>query len=133
MTARSLFTVLVALVLGLASGAVGQTDRLWIVDNTSLPDCPEIQGGVIGFLIPEQGVLLLSDRPFPGGSEIGEVREGVLSFSVAPLGRFGLNIHQAPNGPTTVWGTLDRVIPVGNRTGCIAFGRALFSDIDDFR
>lgn len=133
MESRRIFSLLVALALGLAAGAAGQTNRLWIVDNTSFPDCPEIQGAVIGFLIPEQGMLLLSGLPFPGGSKIGELRDGVLSFSVAPLGRFELTAHQSPDETTTLWGTLDRVIPVGNRTGCIAFDRALFSDIDDFR
>ena len=133
MKARNVFLVLVALALGLASGATGQTDRIRIVDNTSFPDCPEIQGVVIGFLIPEQGVLLLSTQELPGTAKIGELRDGVLSFSQPPLGRFDLNTHQAPDTPATVWGALDRVIPVGNRTGCIAFDRALFSDIDDFR
>ena len=133
MKSRIFPLVLLALAFGLASGAYGQADRIWIVDNTSLPDCPEIQGVVIGFLIPEQGVLLLSSRPFPDATKIGEIRDGVLSFSQPPLGRFDLNTHQAPDTPTTIWGTLDRVIPVGNRTGCIAFDRALFSDIDDFR
>jgi len=125
--------ILLALVLGLAPGATGQMARIWIVDNTSLPDCPEIQGVVIGFLIPEQGVLLLSTQQVPGTAKIGELRDGVLSFSQPPVGDFDLNTHQAPDSPTTIWGTLDRVIPVGNRTGCIAFDRALFSDIDDFR
>jgi hypothetical protein len=133
MKARNVFLVLVALALGLASGATGQTDRIRIVDNTSFPDCPEIQGVVIGFLIPEQGVLLLSSLPFPGGAEVGELREGVLSFSLAPLGNFDLNTNQTSDIPLTVWGALDPVLPVGNRTGCIAFDRALFSDIDDFR
>lgn len=125
--------VLLVLVVGLASSATGQTDRIRIVDNTSFPDCPEIEGVVIGFLLPEQGVLLVSGVPFPGSVEVGELREGVLSFSVAPLGRFELKTHQADDIPSTVWGALDPVVPVGNRTGCIAFDRALFSDIDDFR
>ena len=133
MKSRSVFSLLVALAVGLATGAAGQTDRLWIVDNTSFPDCPEIQGVVIGFLIPEQGVLLLSDRPFPGAAKVGETREGLVSFSLDPLGRFELNTNQAPDTPSTVWGALDRVIPVERRTGCIAFDRANFSDIDDFR
>jgi len=133
MSSRISPLVLLALFLVLASGAAGQMDRIWIVDNTSLPDCPEIQGVVIGFLIPEQGMLLLSTQPVPGTAKIGELREGVLSFSQPPVGDFDLNTHQASNSPTTIWGTLDRVIPVGNRTGCIAFDRALFSDIDDFR
>jgi hypothetical protein len=130
----NIFTlVLLVFVFGLASGADGQMHRIWIVDNTSLPDCAEIQGVVIGFLIPEQGVLLLSTEQLPGTAKIGELRDEVLSFSQPPLGRFDLNTHQAPDTPTTIWGTLDRVIPVGNQTGCIAFDRALFSDIDDFR
>jgi hypothetical protein len=133
MKSRIFPLVLLALAFGLASGAYGQADHIWIVDNTSLPDCPEIQGVVIGFLIPEQGMLLLSTQQIPGTAKIGELRDGVLSFSQPPLGSFDLNTHQAPDTATTIWGALDRVIPVGNRTGCIAFDRALFSDIDDFR
>lgn len=125
--------VLLTLVLVVASSATGQIDRIWIVDNTSLPDCPEIQGVVIGFLVPEQGLLLLSGQPFPGGAEVGELRDGVLSFSLAPLGSFDLSTNQTSDVPSTVWGALDPVLPVGNRSGCIAFDRALFSDIDDFR
>ncbi len=133
MKARIVLSMLAALLLGLASGATGQTDRLWIIDNTSFPDCEEIQCVVIGFLIPERGMLLLSSLPFPGGTEVGELREGVLSFSLAPLGSFDLNTNQTSDVPLTIWGALDPVLPVGLRTGCIAFDRALFSDIDDFK
>ncbi|MGB3563907.1 MAG: hypothetical protein WBH85_15570 [Thermoanaerobaculia bacterium] len=133
MKSRIFTLVLLVFVFGLASGADGQMERIWIVDNASLPGCAEIQGVVIGFLIPEQGVLLLSTQQVPGTTKIGELRDEVLSFSQPPLGRFDLNTHQAPDTPTTIWGTLDQVIPVGNQTGCIAFDRALFSDIDDFR
>ena len=124
---------LLVLLVGAASMAAGQEERIWIVNNAGLPDCPEIQGVFIGFLIAEQGLLLISPQPFPGARRVGELRGTTLSFSIDPVGQFDLATTLSYEDPVAVWGTLDRVVGVGNRTGCLAFDWARFTDIDDLR
>lgn len=93
--------------------------------------CDTLRGDFIAYLVPHQGIALLANSPFPGGSPVGTVTDGRLTAIIPELGTVSLG-SESPSG-TEVWGMLDRSLEVGDRQGCFVFGGFGWSSVDDLK
>ena len=93
--------------------------------------CAKVRGTQVAFLVPSQGILLLATSPFPGGDEIGSVRQGRLEGEVPRFGTLDLDASGSPDA--TIWGMLDTSLHIGDESGCFGFGQRRFSDVDDLK
>lgn len=127
----------VALVLSLGStpGVLGEA--LVVTDATTAIGCAEVHGTHVAFLAPQRGIVLLATQPFPGGREVGTLREDHLAAEIPGFGSLDLatgnGAARTGSSGTPIWGMLDRSLDIGDQTGCFGFGPRRFSDIDDLK
>ena len=136
---RPLQLVLVAILMMLPPTASAADDSLFIHharpplvvdDEAASLGCSRARGAFIVSLRPDQDVILLSRRSFPGGKPIGEVRKGEASISLNGASYlFGVS-EDVPDGET-IWGARGGRFDMIDRGGCINVDKTHFTTVDD--
>lgn len=93
--------------------------------------CGAASGEFIAFLVPMRGIVLLANQQFPGGSQVGTVRDGRLQAKIPGYG--SLQLASQTDAGTVIWGMFDRSLEIGDRSGCFVFDSFRWSDVDDLK
>jgi hypothetical protein len=83
------------------------------------PVC-EVSGTFVGFNWKDEGFVVLSAKPFPGATRVGQMAGYTLKFRIEGLGDFELRTREFHPEPIPIWGLLDRSFKKGKSFACYA-------------
>jgi hypothetical protein len=119
----------ILIVVSMSTGGTANSQELSLTGDQL--GCTSARGDYVAFLVPEEGIVLLASRSFPGGSRVGTVGGGRLEANVPGYGPVRLTVETGVEA--TIWGMLDRSLDVGEQRGCISFGGFRWSSVDDLK
>jgi hypothetical protein len=95
--------------------------------------CPRAEGVFVALLVPSTGSVLLATKPFPGAERVGGIEDSQLRLTLPGLGTRELAARSSKQEPIPIWGTVDRTLEIGARSGCFSFGDRDFTSVDDLK